>query len=98
MLAYASDRANGRNLNIWIQQLAPAGTEVQLTHFEADYKRSLRFRRTAVEIVFHSTENGGGIYTIPTIGGEPTRLVQRVETRAILPDGQWIAYWVGVPG
>ena len=25
LLAYVSDRADGRNLNIWIQQLAPAG-------------------------------------------------------------------------
>lgn len=96
LLAYVSDRAHGRNLNIWIQQLAPAGTEVQLTHFESD-TRQPSFSRDGRRIVFHSTDNGGGIYAIPTIGGEPTRLAPRGRNPLFSPDGKWIAYWTGIP-
>jgi Tol biopolymer transport system component len=96
LLAYVSDRADGRNLNIWIQQLAPAGTEVQLTHFDSDTTQP-SFSPDGNRIVFHSTDNGGGIYSIPTIGGEPTRLARGGRNPRFSPDGQWIAYWTGVP-
>ncbi len=96
LLAYASDRADGRNLNLWIQQLAPAGTAVQLTHFAADTSQP-SFSPDGSRIVFHSTDNGGGIYTIPTIGGEPTRLVPAGRNPRFSPDGKWIAYWTGTP-
>ncbi len=97
LLAYASDRADGRNLNIWIQQLAPAGTAVQLTNLEADSSEP-SFSQDGSRIVFRSTEDGGGMYTISTIGGEPTRLGLAGRNPRYSPDGQWIAYWVGVHG
>ena len=95
LLAYASDRADGRNLNIWIQQLAPTGSAVQLTHFEADTSQP-SFSPDGSKIVFRSAENGGGIYFIPTIGGQPTRLAQAGRNPHVSPDGQWIAYWIGI--
>jgi DNA-binding winged helix-turn-helix (wHTH) protein len=96
LLAYVSDRADGRNLNIWIQQLAPAGTAVQLTHFDADTSQP-SFSPDGSKIVFRSTDNGGGIYVMPTIGGEPTRLAPGGRSPRFSPDGRWIAYWTGVP-
>jgi Periplasmic component of the Tol biopolymer transport system len=96
LLAYVSDRADGRNLNIWIQQLAPAGAEVQLTHFDSD-TRQPSFSPDGSRIVFYSTDSGGEIYAIPTIGGEPTRLAPHGRNPIFSPDGKWIAYWTGIP-
>lgn len=96
LLAYASDRADGRNLNVWIQQLSPGGTAVQLTHFDADTSEP-SFSPDGSKIVFRSTEKGGGIYVIPTIGGEPTRLAPGGRNPRFSPDGQVIAYWTGIP-
>jgi Tol biopolymer transport system component/DNA-binding winged helix-turn-helix (wHTH) protein len=95
LLAYASDRADGRNLNIWIQQLSDGGSAVQLTHFDADTSEP-SFSPDGNKIAFHSGQNGGGIYVIPTVGGEPVRLASTGRDPRFSPDGQWIAYWRGV--
>jgi DNA-binding winged helix-turn-helix (wHTH) protein len=94
LLAYASDRADGKNLNIWIQQLSEGGSAVQLTHFDADTTEP-SFSPDSNKIVFHSGHNGGGIYVIPTVGGEPVRLASTGRDPRFSPDGQWIAYWRG---
>ena len=36
LIAYASDRGSLGNLNIWIQQLGPGGSAVQLTRGDVD--------------------------------------------------------------
>src|SRR6185437_15424635 len=97
LLAYASDRADGRNLNIWVQQLQPGGSAVQLTHFDSDTSEP-SFSPDGNKIVFHSAHDGGGIYVVPTIGGEATRLAPRGRNPRYSPDGQWIAYWIGTYG
>jgi Tol biopolymer transport system component/DNA-binding winged helix-turn-helix (wHTH) protein len=97
LLAYASDRADGRNLNIWVQQLEPGGSSVQLTHFDSDTSEP-SFSPDGSKTVFRSAHDGGGIYVIPTIGGEPTRLAPRGRNPRYSPDGQWIAYWSGAYG
>jgi DNA-binding winged helix-turn-helix (wHTH) protein len=94
LLAYASDRADDRNLNIWVQQLSEGGSAVQLTHFDADTSEP-SFSPDGNKIVFHSGHNGGGIYVIPTVGGEPVRLASTGRDPRFSPDGQWIAYWRG---
>ena len=95
LLAYASDRGDGRNLNIWIQQLTPGGSAVQLTHEEADTGQP-SFSPDGSRLVYRSGKDGGGIYSIPTIGGEATRLAPNGRDPRFSPDGKWIAYWVGV--
>ncbi len=95
LLAYASDRADGKNLNIWIEQLEPPGNAVQLTHEEADTNQP-SFSQDGTEIVFRSARGGGGIYVVSTIGGEVTRVAPAGRNPHFSPDGRWIAYWTGI--
>jgi Tol biopolymer transport system component/DNA-binding winged helix-turn-helix (wHTH) protein len=95
LLAYASDRADGKNLNIWIEQLDPPGNAVQLTHEEADTNQP-SFSQDGTEIVFRSARGGGGVYVIPTIGGQATRVASAGRNPHFSPDGRWIVYWTGI--
>jgi Tol biopolymer transport system component/DNA-binding winged helix-turn-helix (wHTH) protein len=94
LIAYASDRGSLGNLNIWIQQLGPGGSAVQLTHSDVDADDPT-FSPDGTKIAFRSKKDGGGIYLIPVIGGEPSRLTQSGRSPRFSPDGHWIAYWSG---
>jgi eukaryotic-like serine/threonine-protein kinase len=94
LLAYASDAGDDRNLNIWIEQLGGGGSAVQLTHSDADTSQP-SFSPDGSKIVFSSAQNGGGIYVIPTVGGEPVRVAAAGRDPSFSPDGKWIAYWRG---
>jgi DNA-binding winged helix-turn-helix (wHTH) protein len=94
LVAYASDRADGRNLNIWVQQLTPGGSAVQLTHEDAD-TRQPSFSPDGTAIVFHCAKDGGGICMIPAIGGQIVRLSPRGISPHVSPDGKWISFQVG---
>ena len=101
LLAYASDRGGEGNLDIWVQQIG-AGAPARLTTDEAD-ETEPSFSPDAARIVFRSGRDGGGIYSVPTLGGEQPRLIAPHGRRPrYSPDGNWIAYWVGsesnVPG
>ncbi len=98
LLAYASDRATTSgavgNLDIWVQQL-PAGEPLRLTRNEAD-DREPTFSPDGTRIAFRSERDGGGIYTISTLGGDERRIAKNGHRPAFSPDGQSIAYWTGV--
>jgi eukaryotic-like serine/threonine-protein kinase len=94
LLAYASDRPGGHNLNIWVQQLSPGGSAVQLTHEDAD-TRQPSFSPDGTHIVFHCAKNGGGVCMIPAIGGQLIRLAPRGLAPHLSPDGKWISFQVG---
>jgi len=94
LLAYASDRGGEGNLDIWVQQIG-AGAPARLTTDEAD-ETEPSFSPDAARIVFRSGRDGGGIYSVPTLGGEQPRLIAPHGRRPrYSPDGNWIAYWVG---
>jgi Tol biopolymer transport system component len=73
LLPYASDRGSSDDLSIWIQQLGPGDTAVQLSHHHA-HAGEPAFSPDGTTVAFHSRQDGGGIYLIPVIGGEPRRL------------------------
>jgi Tol biopolymer transport system component/DNA-binding winged helix-turn-helix (wHTH) protein len=94
LLSYASDRGSAGNLNVWIQQLGPGGSAVQLTHEDVDTDEPA-FSPDSTRIAFRSKKDGGGIYVMPVIGGEPSRIAPFGRSPRFSPDGRWIAYWSG---
>src|SRR5262245_40744326 len=91
-LAYASDRAGGI-MNIWVQQVA-GGEPVRATNGPADDTEPA-FSADGTMIAFRSEGDGGGVYIVPALGGEPRRIASDGRRPRFSPDGRWIAYWVG---
>jgi Tol biopolymer transport system component len=95
-LAYASDRSGDGNLDIWVQQI-PDGAPVRLTHHAADDVEP-SFSADGGRIAFQSGRLGGGVYVIPTLGGEERLVAARGFSPRFSPDGNWIAYGVAEQG
>ncbi|HEY1217125.1 MAG TPA: winged helix-turn-helix domain-containing protein, partial [Bryobacteraceae bacterium] len=93
LLAYASDRGGKGRLNLWVQQLS-GGSTIRLTNSDAD-DRQPSFSPDGTQIVFRSERRGGGLYVVPTLGGEARFVAKDGRDPHFSPDGKWIAYWVG---
>ena len=92
-VAFASDRAGENNLDIWIQQIG-GGEPVRLTSDPSD-DTDPDFSPDGSIIAFRSEKDGGGIYTVPALGGSPVLLAPLGRNPRFSPDGLWIAYSVG---
>ena len=92
LLVYASDRGGGP-LNLWVQQVGP-GNPVRITNSVVNDSEPA-FSPDASLVVFRSELEGGGVYTVPALGGTPRRIAPQGRRPRFSPDGQWIAYWVG---
>jgi Tol biopolymer transport system component len=93
LLAYASDRSGQGNLDIWVQQM-DGSTPVRLTSYEVD-EHQPSFSPDGTQIAFRSEREGGGIYVIPTLGGEAKLIAREGQNPRFSPDGKSIAYWIG---
>jgi serine/threonine protein kinase len=94
-LAFASDRAGERNLDIWVQAL-PGGEPVRLTKDTAD-EDFPSFSPDGSKIAFQSERDGRGIYSIPVLGGEPRLLAQEGNQPRYSPDGQRLSFTLPYP-
>jgi len=94
LLAYASDRSGDGNLDIWVRQVA-GGEPIRLTRDPAD-EYEPAFSPDGTQIVFRSEVEGGAIYVVSALGGPARRIIPGGRCPQFSPDGNWIAYWLGV--
>ncbi len=94
LVAYASDRATLKNLDIWVHPLTEGGRPIRLTTHEAD-DQFPDFSPDGGMIAFHSEREGGGIYLVPVPGGEERLLVRGGRLPRFSPDGKSITYCTG---
>jgi dipeptidyl aminopeptidase/acylaminoacyl peptidase len=93
LLAFASDRNEAGNLDIWVQQIG-GRDPIRLTTDEADDSEPA-ISADGARVAFRSERNGGGIYVAPSMGGDAVLLAPRGRDPRFSPDGRWIAYWEG---
>jgi len=93
LLAFASDRSETGNLDIWVQQIG-GRDPIRLTTDEADDSEPA-ISADGARVAFRSERNGGGIYVAPSMGGDAVLLAPRGRDPRFSPDGRWIAYWEG---
>ena len=92
LVAYASDRAGGGNLDIWVQQVGGEGEPTRLTA-DAAKDHQPHFSPDGKMIAFCSDRDNGGIYLVSALGGQPRLLVEgKARLPRFSPDGKWIAY------
>ena len=92
-VAYSSDRSGEGNLDIWLQQIG-GRDPIRLTKGPAD-ETDPCFSPDGTKIAFRSERNGGGIYVVPTLGGEPVLLAPEGRSPRFSQDGKWVAFWTG---
>ena len=96
LLAYASDRASEAGLDIWVQQVA-GGPPIRLTDDEAaEYAPT--FSPDGSRILFRSDRGGGGLYVVPTLGGQANFLASGGRRPRFSPDGRLVAFYTGPQG
>jgi hypothetical protein len=93
LVAYSSDRSGPGQLDLYVKQVR-GDRSLRLT-FDGLGNTTPDFSPDGSKIVFHSKRDGGGIYEIPTFGGQPRLLVKEGQNPRFSPDGSKIAYWIG---
>jgi serine/threonine protein kinase len=94
-VAYASNRADARNVDIWLDS-SPGGAARRLTtNLAEDGEPTIAPDGSSV--VFRSERNGGGIYSIRADGSGERLLVANGRSPAFSPDGNLVAFWTGDP-
>jgi eukaryotic-like serine/threonine-protein kinase len=96
LVAFASDRSGDDHLDIYVQQ-ATGGPAVRLTHTAGD-DHEPTFSPDSSTIVFRSEREGGGLYAIPSLGGEARLLAHAGHDPRFSPDGRYIAYTTAKSG
>lgn len=93
LVAYASDRASGSDLDLFVQQVS-GGKPVRLTDHPADDSEP-SFSPDGSRIVFRSKRDGGGLYTVPALGGDTRLLTPHGSLPRFSPDGTLVTFQIG---
>jgi hypothetical protein len=97
-VVYASDRATGKDLDIWLQQIS-GGQPVRLTATPGDeFHASLS--ADGRRVAFEGSGQEPGIFVVPALGGSPRLVASAGKDAQISPDGMSVAYatgWYGQP-
>ncbi len=93
LVVYASDRAGGGQLDLWLQRTA-GGQPIRLTDDPAD-DRQPDISPSGDLIVFHSDRAGGGVYVMPTLGGDARLIAEGGRGPRFSPEGDRLLYWTG---
>jgi len=96
LVAYSSDRGLNGEPDLYVKQVA-GGQAIRLTADGAG-NTAPDFSPDGSKIVFRSNRDGGGIYEIPSFGGDVRLLAKDGLDPKVSPDGSQVAYWVGTPG
>ncbi len=96
LVAYDSDRGLDVEPDLYVKQVA-GGQPIRLTSDGAGNTMP-DFSPDGSKIVFRSDRDGGGIYEIPTFGGDSRLLARKGWNPKFSPDGSQVAYWTGDPG
>jgi Tol biopolymer transport system component/DNA-binding winged helix-turn-helix (wHTH) protein len=90
MLAYASNRADPDNLDIYFQPVA-GRKAIRLTdHPARDVFPVISPRGD--QIAFESYRDPAGVYLVPVLGGDARLLAKGGSRPRFSPDGEWVAY------
>ena len=81
---------------LWVQYI-PGGEPRRLASHPADDHQP-DISPNGSEVIFRSERDGGGIYSVSTLGGEPRLMVKGAYVPRFSPDGSQIAYALGVSG
>ena len=90
LIAFASDR--GGNFDIYVQQIG-GKNPIRVTSSPFDEVEP-SFTPDGTQLVYYSKQDGGGVYVVPTFGGDPRLLVAKGYRPRVSPDGSLVAYWI----
>ena len=93
LIVYASGRDGQGQLDLWLQRTA-GGQSVRLTNDTAD-DRQPDFSPDGSVIAFRSDRGDGGVYVMPTLGGNARLVAEGGRRPRFSPDGTRIAFWTG---
>lgn len=93
LVVYSAARGGMRDLFL---KLVVGGQPVQLT-FDGLGNTTPDLSPDGSKIVFRSQRDGGGIYEMPTLGGDSRLLARGGRDPKYSPDGSRVAYWAGEP-